>query len=99
MLPSKYSKSDSSVNKKGSAVAVTPTNDGGKVYNDNSWHQIIATRIQALGNITMDGQYTGNQFIEITLLLLRVLFTCFFTTCVHSYRKKFTHFSDCFLTV
>lgn len=52
---------DSSVNKKGSAVAVTPTNDGGKEYNDNSWHQIIATRIQALGNITIDGQYTGNQ--------------------------------------
>ncbi|NXO10183.1 USH2A protein, partial [Oriolus oriolus] len=50
----------SSVNKKGSAVAVTPTNDGGKVYNDNSWHQIIATRIQALGNITVDGQYTGS---------------------------------------
>uniref|UniRef100_A0A8B9DD56 Usherin n=1 Tax=Anser cygnoides TaxID=8845 RepID=A0A8B9DD56_ANSCY len=45
----------------GSAVAVTPTNDGGKEYNDNSWHQIIATRIQALGNITVDGQYTGNQ--------------------------------------
>ncbi|KAJ7402273.1 hypothetical protein BTVI_87954 [Pitangus sulphuratus] len=44
----------------GSAVAVTPTNDGGKVYNDNSWHQIIATRIQALGNITVDGQYTGS---------------------------------------
>ncbi|KAM9016840.1 usherin [Ara ararauna] len=43
----------------GSAVAVTPTNDGGKEYNDNSWHQIIATRIQALGNITVDGQYTG----------------------------------------
>uniref|UniRef100_A0A8B9U5J2 Usherin n=1 Tax=Anas zonorhyncha TaxID=75864 RepID=A0A8B9U5J2_9AVES len=45
----------------GSAVAVTPANDGGKEYNDNSWHQIIATRIQALGNITVDGQYTGNQ--------------------------------------
>uniref|UniRef100_A0A8V0YV93 Usherin n=2 Tax=Gallus gallus TaxID=9031 RepID=A0A8V0YV93_CHICK len=44
----------------GSAVAVTPTNDGGKEYNDNSWHQIIATRIQALGNITVDGQYTGS---------------------------------------
>ncbi|KAI1240568.1 hypothetical protein IHE44_0008996 [Lamprotornis superbus] len=44
----------------GSAVAVTPTNDGGKVYNDNSWHQVIATRIQALGNITVDGQYTGS---------------------------------------
>ncbi|PKU48925.1 usherin [Limosa lapponica baueri] len=43
----------------GSAVAVTPTNDGGREYNDNSWHQIIATRIQALGNITVDGQYTG----------------------------------------
>ncbi|KAF2984897.1 hypothetical protein EK904_013133, partial [Melospiza melodia maxima] len=43
----------------GSAVAVTPTNDGGKVYNDNSWHQLIATRIQALGNITVDGQYTA----------------------------------------
>uniref|UniRef100_A0A8B9SU76 Usherin n=1 Tax=Anas platyrhynchos TaxID=8839 RepID=A0A8B9SU76_ANAPL len=44
----------------GSAVAVTPANDGGKEYNDNSWHQIIATRIQALGNITVDGQYTGS---------------------------------------
>ncbi|GAB0187409.1 usherin [Grus japonensis] len=58
-----HARADSSVNKKGSAVAVTPTNDGGKEYNDNSWHQIIATRIQALGNITVDGQYTG--FLEL----------------------------------
>ncbi|NXU70580.1 USH2A protein, partial [Oreotrochilus melanogaster] len=50
----------SSINKKGSAVAVTPTNDDGKEYNDNSWHQIVASRIQALGNITVDGQYTGS---------------------------------------
>ncbi|XP_039386307.1 usherin [Mauremys reevesii] len=44
----------------GSAVAVTPINDGGRQYNDNVWHHIIATRTQALGKITVDSQYTGS---------------------------------------
>ncbi|KAJ6666895.1 hypothetical protein lerEdw1_018897 [Lerista edwardsae] len=43
----------------GSAVALTPDNDGGRQYNDNSWHHIIAIRNQALGKITVDGQFTG----------------------------------------
>ncbi|XP_062981457.1 usherin [Elgaria multicarinata webbii] len=42
----------------GSAVALTPDNDGGRQYNDNSWHHIIAVRNQALGTITIDGQFT-----------------------------------------
>ncbi|XP_042331708.1 LOW QUALITY PROTEIN: usherin [Sceloporus undulatus] len=44
----------------GSAVALTPDNDGGRQYNDNSWHHIIAVRNQALGTITVDGQFTGS---------------------------------------
>ncbi|CAH2254292.1 usherin [Pelobates cultripes] len=44
----------------GSAVSVSPTNDGGKKYNDNKWHQVVATRTQASGYITVDGQYTGS---------------------------------------
>ncbi|XP_075451724.1 usherin isoform X2 [Ascaphus truei] len=44
----------------GSAVAVSPSNDGGRQYNDNNWHQIIATRNQATGKIIVDGQYTGS---------------------------------------
>ncbi|XP_060102758.1 usherin [Heteronotia binoei] len=44
----------------GSAVALTPDNDGGRHYNDNSWHHITAVRNQALGEITVDGQFTGS---------------------------------------
>ncbi|KYO43601.1 usherin isoform J [Alligator mississippiensis] len=44
----------------GSAVTVTPANDSGRQYNDNSWHHIIATRNQDLGEIIVDGQYTGS---------------------------------------
>ncbi|XP_028580478.2 usherin [Podarcis muralis] len=44
----------------GSAVALTPDNDGGRQYNDNSWHHIIAVRNQAMGTITVDGQFTGS---------------------------------------
>ncbi|XP_071996224.1 usherin isoform X2 [Engystomops pustulosus] len=43
-----------------SAVAVTPTNDENRLYNDNSWHQIIVTRNGALGTINVDGKYTGS---------------------------------------
>ncbi|XP_069464673.1 usherin [Ambystoma mexicanum] len=43
----------------GSAVAASPSNDDGRQYNDNRWHDIVATRIQAVGTITVDGQYTG----------------------------------------
>ncbi|KAJ1157569.1 hypothetical protein NDU88_010275 [Pleurodeles waltl] len=42
----------------GSAVTVSPSDDGGKLYNDYIWHDVIATRNQAVGNITVDG-YTG----------------------------------------
>ncbi|XP_053568734.1 usherin [Bombina bombina] len=44
----------------GSAVAVSPTNDDGRLYNDNKWHQIVATRNQATGYIRVDGRYTGS---------------------------------------
>ncbi|XP_074120778.1 usherin [Sminthopsis crassicaudata] len=44
----------------GSAVVVTTTNDNGKQYNDGMWHQVIATRHQALGHITVDGQFIGS---------------------------------------
>ncbi|XP_075719450.1 usherin [Rhinoderma darwinii] len=42
-----------------SAVAVTPTNDDNRLYNDNQWHQIIVTRNQASGRLTVDGKYSG----------------------------------------
>ncbi|XP_016076620.1 PREDICTED: usherin [Miniopterus natalensis] len=44
----------------GSAVEVTTTNDGGKLYSDGRWHDMIAVRHQALGQITLDGRYTGS---------------------------------------
>ncbi|KAG8443757.1 hypothetical protein GDO86_009076, partial [Hymenochirus boettgeri] len=44
----------------GLAVVVIPTNDGGKLYNDNHWHQITALRDQARGTIIVDGQYRGS---------------------------------------
>ncbi|KAG9484595.1 hypothetical protein GDO78_010137 [Eleutherodactylus coqui] len=43
-----------------SAVAVTPTNDDNRLYNDSTWHQIIVTRNEASGTITVDGTYSGN---------------------------------------
>ncbi|KAG9336281.1 hypothetical protein JZ751_002628 [Albula glossodonta] len=42
-----------------SAVAVSPQNDGGKRYNDNQWHHVVATRHQAVGTIIVDNQYRG----------------------------------------
>ncbi|KAM5165253.1 usherin [Mantella aurantiaca] len=42
-----------------SAVAVTPTNDGNRDYNDNKWHEIIVQRNQNTGYITVDGNHTG----------------------------------------
>ncbi|XP_004439711.1 PREDICTED: usherin [Ceratotherium simum simum] len=44
----------------GSSVEVTTTNDDGKQYSDGKWHEIIAVRHQAFGQITLDGQYTGS---------------------------------------
>ncbi|XP_041578632.1 usherin [Vulpes lagopus] len=44
----------------GSSMEVTTTNDGGKQYSDGKWHEIIAIRHQAFGQITLDGQYTGS---------------------------------------
>ncbi|XP_069811529.1 usherin [Dendropsophus ebraccatus] len=43
-----------------SPVAVTPTNDNNRLYNDNNWHQVIVTRNGASGNITVDGKYSGS---------------------------------------
>ncbi|XP_049320201.1 usherin isoform X1 [Astyanax mexicanus] len=43
-----------------SAVALSPQNDGGRRYNDNQWHRLIATRKQAVGTIIVDDQYTGS---------------------------------------
>uniref|UniRef100_A0A8C1J3X3 Usherin n=1 Tax=Cyprinus carpio TaxID=7962 RepID=A0A8C1J3X3_CYPCA len=42
-----------------SAVALSPHNDGGRRYNDNQWHHLIATRKQAMGTIIVDNQYTS----------------------------------------
>ena len=50
---------------KGSSVEVTTTNDEGKQYSDGEWHEIIAIRHQAFGQITLDGQYTGKNFSDI----------------------------------
>ncbi|XP_003419924.2 usherin [Loxodonta africana] len=44
----------------GSSVEVTTTNDNDKQYSDGKWHEIIAIRHQAVGQITLDGQYTGS---------------------------------------
>ncbi|XP_077013931.1 usherin [Tamandua tetradactyla] len=44
----------------GSSVEVTTTNDHGKHYSDGKWHEIIAIRYQAFGQITLDGQYRGS---------------------------------------
>ncbi|XP_065144388.2 usherin [Paramisgurnus dabryanus] len=43
-----------------SAVALSPLNDGGRRYNDNQWHHLIATRKQAVGKIIVDNQYSGS---------------------------------------
>ncbi|XP_072555094.1 usherin isoform X5 [Paramormyrops kingsleyae] len=43
-----------------SATAVSPEDDGGRRYNDGQWHHVIATRTQAVGTITVDGQYRGS---------------------------------------
>lgn len=48
----------------GSAVEVTTTNDAGKQYSDGKWHEVIAIRHQAFGQITLDGQYTGKIFLD-----------------------------------
>eukprot|EP00062_Callorhinchus_milii_P018719 gi/632972566/ref/XP_007902721.1/ PREDICTED: usherin [Callorhinchus milii] len=44
----------------GSAVAITPINDGRQKFNDNQWHHITATRTRAEGTIVVDGQYKGS---------------------------------------
>ncbi|XP_030630773.1 LOW QUALITY PROTEIN: usherin [Chanos chanos] len=44
----------------GSAVAVSPENDGGRRYNDDQWHHVIASRKQAVGTIIVDSQYRGS---------------------------------------
>ncbi|KAG3258086.1 usherin, transcript variant X1 [Ictidomys tridecemlineatus] len=44
----------------GSSVEVTTTNDRGKQYSDGKWHEIIAIRHQAFGQIILDGKYTGS---------------------------------------
>ena len=43
----------------GGAAATTPTNDGGKTYDDGEWHHVLVTRNGFLGQITVDGVYTG----------------------------------------
>ncbi|KAM9466939.1 usherin [Clarias gariepinus] len=43
-----------------SVVAISPQDDGGRSYNDNQWHRLIATRKQALGSIIVDDQYRGS---------------------------------------
>ena len=43
----------------GGVAAVTPTNDGGRVYDDGEWHHVVAVRDGVDGTITVDGVYTG----------------------------------------
>ncbi|KAB1258930.1 Usherin [Camelus dromedarius] len=43
-----------------SAVEITTADDDGRQYSDGKWHEIIAFRHQASGQITLDGQYTGS---------------------------------------
>ncbi|XP_063775500.1 usherin [Pseudophryne corroboree] len=43
-----------------SAATVTPTNDGGRRYDDNNWHQILITRHHGMEIITVDGKYSGS---------------------------------------
>ncbi|XP_028616049.1 usherin isoform X2 [Grammomys surdaster] len=47
-------------NPQGSLVEVTTTDDHNQRYSDGHWHEIIAIRHQAFGQITLDGQYTGS---------------------------------------
>ncbi|NP_067383.3 usherin precursor [Mus musculus] len=47
-------------NSQGTLVEVTPTDDPSQGYRDGEWHEIIAVRHQAFGQITLDGQYTGS---------------------------------------
>ncbi|XP_038072643.1 usherin-like isoform X1 [Patiria miniata] len=43
----------------GGVAAVTPTNDGGRAYDDGQWHRVLAVRNGVVGTITVDGVYTG----------------------------------------
>ena len=43
----------------GGAAGATPTNDGGRTYDDGNWHHILVTRSGFIGQITVDGLYTG----------------------------------------
>ncbi|XP_055465169.1 usherin [Psammomys obesus] len=47
-------------NPQGSLVEVTTSDDHSKHYSDGQWHEIIAIRHQAFGQITLDGHYTGS---------------------------------------
>lgn len=47
-------------------VAISPEDDGGRKYNDNQWHRLIATRKQALGAIIVDDRYHGNNMHTTT---------------------------------
>ncbi|XP_077990481.1 usherin-like [Glandiceps talaboti] len=44
----------------GGAVAITPTNDNGKLYDDGEWHHIKALRSGNYGTLTVDEVYTGS---------------------------------------
>ncbi|KAK1793453.1 hypothetical protein P4O66_011830 [Electrophorus voltai] len=43
-----------------SAVAVELSGDGGRKYNDDQWHHVVAARTQAVGTIIVDDQYSGS---------------------------------------
>ena len=43
----------------GGAAGATPTNDRGRTYDDGNWHHVLVTRSGFIGQITVDGLYTG----------------------------------------
>ncbi|XP_072023400.1 usherin-like, partial [Amphiura filiformis] len=58
----------------GGAAAATPTNDGGRTYDDGEWHHVLVTRDGFLGQITVDDVYTGDEVDDICRLAVeRVL--------------------------
>uniref|UniRef100_A0A4W4GYM7 Usher syndrome 2A (autosomal recessive, mild) n=1 Tax=Electrophorus electricus TaxID=8005 RepID=A0A4W4GYM7_ELEEL len=51
-----------------SAVAVELSGDGGRKYNDDQWHHVVAARTQAVGTIIVDDQYSGSARTGSTII-------------------------------
>ena len=57
-------------------MEVTPTDDPSQGYRDGEWHEIIAVRHQAFGQITLDGQYTGKGCVCVCMHVWVCEFMC-----------------------